>query len=106
MLSLRRTFVIDVIHSLLDIGPNGEGEIIEPMVKNLLDAGRWLKYAGDCVYGTVSQKALTRRSKFVLPCYGGSYTNSYTDVILWTGLLVPRLAAYHRRYFLSFSYNF
>lgn len=39
--------------SLLDVGPTAEGEIIEPMAKNLLDAGKWLKYAGDCVYGTV-----------------------------------------------------
>lgn len=40
-------------YSLLDVGPTAEGEIIEPMTKNLLDAGKWLKYAGDCVYGTV-----------------------------------------------------
>ena len=24
------------------------------MATNLLDAGRWLKYSGDCIYGTVS----------------------------------------------------
>lgn len=40
-------------YSLLDVGPTAKGEIIEPMTKNLLDAGKWLKYAGDCVYGTV-----------------------------------------------------
>ena len=40
-------------YSLLNVGPTAEGEIIEPMAKNLLDVGRWLKYAGDCVYGTV-----------------------------------------------------
>lgn len=40
-------------YSLLDVGPNGEGEIIEPMPKNLLDAGKWLKYSGDCIYDTV-----------------------------------------------------
>jgi alpha-L-fucosidase len=48
--------LVDVVSKngnyLLDIGPDGEGEIIEPMVKNLLDAGEWLKYSGDCVYGT------------------------------------------------------
>ncbi|KII95420.1 glycoside hydrolase family 29 protein [Plicaturopsis crispa FD-325 SS-3] len=37
---------------LLDIGPTAEGEIIAPMANNLLDAGEWLKYAGDCVYST------------------------------------------------------
>ncbi|KAK7046728.1 glycoside hydrolase [Favolaschia claudopus] len=37
---------------LLDIGPTAEGEIIAPMMNNLLDAGSWLKYAGDCVYDT------------------------------------------------------
>jgi len=48
--------LVDVVSKngnyLLDVGPNAEGEIIEPMVTNLLDAGRWLKYSGDCVYGT------------------------------------------------------
>ncbi|KAG9312283.1 hypothetical protein JVU11DRAFT_7589 [Chiua virens] len=29
-----------------------EGDIIEPMAENLLAAGQWLKYAGDCVYAT------------------------------------------------------
>ncbi|KAJ7151032.1 glycoside hydrolase family 29 protein [Mycena filopes] len=37
---------------LLDIGPTAEGEIIEPMMNNLLDAGAWLDFAGDCVYDT------------------------------------------------------
>ncbi|KAF8189948.1 glycoside hydrolase family 29 protein [Mycena galopus ATCC 62051] len=37
---------------LLDIGPTAEGEIIAPMMDNLLDAGAWLNYAGDCVYDT------------------------------------------------------
>ncbi|KAJ6631221.1 glycoside hydrolase family 29 protein [Mycena sp. CBHHK59/15] len=37
---------------LLDIGPTAEGEIIAPMMDNLLDAGAWLDYAGDCVYDT------------------------------------------------------
>jgi len=37
---------------LLDIGPTAEGEIIAPMMNNLLDAGSWLKYSGDCVYDT------------------------------------------------------
>ncbi|KAJ7853737.1 glycoside hydrolase family 29 protein [Mycena leptocephala] len=35
---------------LLDIGPTAEGEIIAPMMNNLLDAGAWLDYAGDCEY--------------------------------------------------------
>ncbi|KAJ7627650.1 glycoside hydrolase family 29 protein [Mycena polygramma] len=37
---------------LLDIGPTAEGEIIAPMMNNLLDAGSWLDFAGDCVYDT------------------------------------------------------
>lgn len=39
--------------SLLDIGPTAEGDIIDAMAENLLDAGKWLKYAGQCVYETV-----------------------------------------------------
>lgn len=37
---------------LLDVGPNADGEIIAPMANNLLDAGRWIDYAGDCVFET------------------------------------------------------
>ncbi|KAF7977933.1 hypothetical protein HWV62_2001 [Athelia sp. TMB] len=37
---------------LLDVGPDAEGRIIEPMVSNLLDAGKWLKHSGECVYDT------------------------------------------------------
>ncbi|KAJ4471476.1 glycoside hydrolase family 29 protein, partial [Lentinula aciculospora] len=37
---------------LLDIGPTAEGEIIAAMADNLLAAGSWLEYAGDCVYDT------------------------------------------------------
>ncbi|KAJ7232970.1 glycoside hydrolase family 29 protein [Mycena haematopus] len=37
---------------LLDIGPTAEGEIIVPMMNNLIDSGAWLKFAGDCVYDT------------------------------------------------------
>ncbi|KAJ7076101.1 glycoside hydrolase family 29 protein [Mycena belliarum] len=37
---------------LLDIGPTAEGEIIAPMMDNLLDAGAWLDFAGECVYDT------------------------------------------------------
>ncbi|KAJ3891702.1 glycoside hydrolase family 29 protein [Lentinula edodes] len=37
---------------LLDIGPTAEGEIIAPMVDNLLAAGSWLEYAGECIYDT------------------------------------------------------
>ncbi|KIO02569.1 glycoside hydrolase family 29 protein [Pisolithus tinctorius Marx 270] len=48
--------IVDIVSKngnyLLDIGPTAEGEIVAPMVENLLDAGRWLKYAGRCVYGT------------------------------------------------------
>ncbi|KXN86827.1 Alpha-L-fucosidase [Leucoagaricus sp. SymC.cos] len=37
---------------LLDVGPNAEGEIIAPMANNLLDAGKWLDYAGECIFDT------------------------------------------------------
>jgi len=37
---------------LLNVGPTAEGTIIAPMVENLLAAGQWLKYAGECVYAT------------------------------------------------------
>ncbi|GLB37874.1 putative alpha-L-fucosidase [Lyophyllum shimeji] len=52
---------------LLDIGPTAEGEIIAPMMNNLLDAGSWLKYSGDCVYDTgywfpSSQESLSGQS--------------------------------------------
>jgi hypothetical protein len=45
--------MINVFTSLLDVGPTAEGEIIAPMADNLLAAGKWLKYAGECVYATV-----------------------------------------------------
>jgi len=38
----------------LDVGPNAEGEIIAPMVHNLLDAGKWIDFSGECVFDTVS----------------------------------------------------
>ncbi|KAG1794155.1 glycoside hydrolase family 29 protein [Suillus plorans] len=48
--------LVDVVSKngnyLLDVGPNAEGDIIAPMADNLLAAGKWLKYAGDCVYAT------------------------------------------------------
>ncbi|KIJ04443.1 glycoside hydrolase family 29 protein [Paxillus involutus ATCC 200175] len=44
--------MINVFTSLLDVGPTAEGEIIAPMADNLLAAGKWLKYAGECVYAT------------------------------------------------------
>ncbi|KIM86066.1 glycoside hydrolase family 29 protein [Piloderma croceum F 1598] len=62
--------LVDVVSKngnyLLNVGPNAEGEIIEPMVKNLLDAGRWLKYSGDCVYETVSLQKCTHHFNIVL----------------------------------------
>ncbi|KIJ11300.1 glycoside hydrolase family 29 protein [Paxillus involutus ATCC 200175] len=48
--------LVDVVSKngnyLLDVGPTAEGEIIAPMADNLLAAGKWLKYAGECVYAT------------------------------------------------------
>ncbi|KIM24230.1 glycoside hydrolase family 29 protein [Serendipita vermifera MAFF 305830] len=53
----------DIIHSLVDIvskngnyllnlGPNGEGEIIPAMVERILEVGTWLKHSGSCIYST------------------------------------------------------
>ncbi|KAF8985934.1 glycoside hydrolase family 29 protein [Cyathus striatus] len=48
--------VVDVVSKggnfLLDVGPNAEGEIIDAMKDNLLDAGEWLAYNGKCIYNT------------------------------------------------------
>ncbi|KAH0828992.1 glycoside hydrolase family 29 protein [Lanmaoa asiatica] len=48
--------LVDVVSKngnyLLDVGPTAEGDIIAPMADNLLAAGQWLKYAGECVYAT------------------------------------------------------
>jgi len=48
--------LVDVVSKngnyLLNVGPTAEGDIIAPMADSLLAAGRWLKYAGDCVYAT------------------------------------------------------
>ncbi|KAG8220488.1 alpha-L-fucosidase-domain-containing protein [Butyriboletus roseoflavus] len=48
--------LVDVVSKngnyLLNAGPTAEGNIIAPMADNLLAAGRWLKYAGECVYAT------------------------------------------------------
>ncbi|KAG1828517.1 glycoside hydrolase family 29 protein [Suillus variegatus] len=46
-----------IIQTLVDVvSKNGnyllDGDIIAPMADNLLAAGKWLKYAGDCVYAT------------------------------------------------------
>jgi hypothetical protein len=50
--------LLSVNRSLLDVGPTAEGDIIAPMADNLLAAGKWLKYAGDCVYATVRRELL------------------------------------------------
>ena len=39
---------------LLNVGPNGEGKIVEAMTKPLLEAGSWLKIHGAAIYDTVS----------------------------------------------------
>jgi hypothetical protein len=65
--------------SLLDIGPTAEGEIIAPMMNNLLDAGAWLDYAGNCVYDTV------RRQKGLEVCL----------INTTAGILVPGLAGFN-----------
>ena len=48
--------LVDVVSKngnyLLDVGPTAEGVIISAMADNLRDAGRWLSYAGACVYNT------------------------------------------------------
>jgi len=37
---------------LLNLGPDEEGVIIEPMRERLLKVGGWLQHSGQCVYGT------------------------------------------------------
>ncbi|KAG8932212.1 hypothetical protein FRC02_001510 [Tulasnella sp. 418] len=48
--------LIDIVSKngnyLLNLGPTGEGEIIEAMQVRVLEVGKWLKHSGDCVYGT------------------------------------------------------
>lgn len=39
---------------LLNVGPNGDGEIIDAQARPLLEAGRWLKVNGKAIYDTVS----------------------------------------------------
>jgi alpha-L-fucosidase len=46
-------------HSLLDIGPTAEGEIIEAMMEGLLDTGAWLDYSGSCIYDTVRSPSVS-----------------------------------------------
>jgi alpha-L-fucosidase len=41
-------------HSLLNLGPTGEGEIIPAMVERLLEVGKWLEHSGECIFDTVS----------------------------------------------------
>ncbi|ORY24452.1 alpha-L-fucosidase-domain-containing protein [Naematelia encephala] len=80
----------DIIHSLVDItakggnfllnvGPTGEGEIIEAMAKPLLEAGKWLKSNGRAIYDTVS--CCTRRG----------YGNVLSDVQQVPFTLVPEV---------------
>ncbi|KZT55693.1 glycoside hydrolase family 29 protein [Calocera cornea HHB12733] len=37
---------------LLNLGPDEEGTIIEPMRERLQEAGEWLRHSGECIYGT------------------------------------------------------
>jgi len=39
---------------LLNIGPRGDGSIPEPSVEVIETVGRWLQYAGECIYDTES----------------------------------------------------
>ncbi|KDQ56343.1 glycoside hydrolase family 29 protein [Jaapia argillacea MUCL 33604] len=66
--------LVDVVSKngnyLLDVGPTAEGEIIAPMVDNLLAAGQWLNQSGDCVYATDywfrgAQEALNSSLRFL-----------------------------------------
>jgi alpha-L-fucosidase len=45
---------------LLNVGPNGDGEIIDAQARPLLEAGRWLKVNGKAIYDTVSGVHHTR----------------------------------------------
>lgn len=48
------SIVTNIYLSLLGVGPNAEGVIVEPMVGTLLVVGEWLRYSGSCIYETVS----------------------------------------------------
>ena len=37
---------------LLNVGPDGQGEIPEKSVENLLEVGKWLKVNGKAIYGS------------------------------------------------------
>ncbi|EJT97025.1 glycoside hydrolase [Dacryopinax primogenitus] len=37
---------------LLNVGPDAEGVIIDPMRERLLEVGRWLQHSGECIYNT------------------------------------------------------
>ena len=73
--------MVHLLFSLLDVGPTAEGDIITPMADNLLAAGRWLKYAGDCVYATV---------RILCACYETCVLSTAT------GLLVPSITGSFR----------
>lgn len=49
--------IVDIVSKngnyLLNLGPNGEGEIIPPMIERLVEVGQWLGHSGDCIYNTV-----------------------------------------------------
>ncbi len=49
---------------LLNVGPMGNGKIPKESIRNLLDAGKWLKVNGEAVYGS---KPWTSTSKVPIP---------------------------------------
>ncbi|KAJ3576385.1 hypothetical protein NP233_g480 [Leucocoprinus birnbaumii] len=52
---------------LLDVGPNADGEIIAPMANNLLDAGKWIDYAGDCDFWFQTSQDLVPAGSVLAP---------------------------------------
>ena len=48
---------------LLNIGPNGDGVVTQPIVDRLQAMGAWLKQAGDCIYGTVRSSPRCKQSQ-------------------------------------------
>ena len=67
---MRTSSAKEIVHKLIDItakngnyllnvGPNGEGEIIHAMTSRLLKVGKWLKTNGKAIYDTVRPALLS-----------------------------------------------
>ncbi len=65
--------LIDIVSKngnyLLNIGPDGDGIIPQPVVERLLAMGHWLGHSGECIYETVSASTMIATSSVnKIPC--------------------------------------